>query len=51
MPGFTVEETFENKVTEILSKVREDAATVVENTYAKTPRATSWPRPAPGVAL
>ncbi|WP_258870575.1 DNA-directed RNA polymerase subunit A' [Pyrobaculum aerophilum] len=30
MPGFTVEETFENKVTEILSKVREDAAVVVE---------------------
>ncbi len=34
MPGFTVEETFENRVAEILSKVREDAAAVVEK-YVK----------------
>ncbi|MFN7105816.1 MAG: DNA-directed RNA polymerase subunit A', partial [Pyrobaculum sp.] len=35
MPGFTVEETFENKITEILSKVREDAAAVVEKYVRK----------------
>jgi DNA-directed RNA polymerase subunit A' len=35
MPGFTVEETFENKVTEILSRVREEAAVVVEKNIDK----------------
>ena len=35
MPGFTVEETFENKITEVLSRVREDAATVVEKYIRK----------------
>lgn len=35
MPGFTVEETFENKITELMSRVREDAATVVEKYIRK----------------
>jgi DNA-directed RNA polymerase subunit A' len=35
MPGLTVHETFENRIAEILSKVREEAAYVVERYLAK----------------